>query len=57
MFPRFGPGSVGGEEIDDGSILHDQASHPDAQNCANQDIRIDDQHFSVCLSVVRDGHS
>ena len=22
MFPRFGPGSVGGEEIDDGPILH-----------------------------------
>ena len=57
MFPRFGPCRVGGEEIHHAAILHNQTSHADAQNCANQDIRVDDEHFSVCLFALRDAPS
>jgi len=55
MFPRFSPGCVRGEELDDGSLLSNQSSHKNPQNGANQDIRVDDEHFSACLFALRDG--
>ena len=57
MSPRFGPGRVRGEEFHDGAILHNQTSRTNAQNCANQDIRVDDEHLSVCLFALRDAPS
>ena len=57
MFPRLGPGRVGGEEVYDGAILHNQTSHTNAQYCANQDIRVDDEHLNVCLFALRDAPS
>ncbi len=57
MFPRFGPSRIGGEEVYNGAILHNQTSDTNAQNSANQDIRVDDEHLSVCLFALRDAPS
>ena len=57
MFPRFGPGRVGGEKVHDGAIFHNRTSHTNAQYRANRDIRVDDEHLSVCLFALRDAPS
>ncbi len=56
MFPRFSPGSVGRVEPG-GSVPRKQSSHTRAQHGANQDVRINDEHFSVCLLALRDAPS
>ena len=57
MFPRFGSGRVGGEEVHDGAILQNRSPHANAQNRANQDIRVDNEHLTVCLFALRDAPS
>jgi hypothetical protein len=54
MFSRFSPSRIGGKEDDDGAHgrfrFRDQGSHANAQDCANQDIRVDHEHSAFACS-------